>query len=161
MARDRNNSDGENKQSLFDSFWGGTNRTNESRDMGSFCMRGNATPDEEPMEEQGSTDISVGSVEKLDDDDDDNAKDVENGDGQTEEGDDEHASTVESMEGIDPFGAMVIGTICCWCKPVRTQSFKDWLYRTIYWTGLNKDQMIGGLVGKILPKVLSDYYAFF
>lgn len=42
-----------------------------------------------------------------------------------------------------------VGDINCYCLPVRVYGIKDFMYRTVGWTILNKEQILSAFTGKI------------
>lgn len=136
--------------SFFESLWGGTNGKGDSRNGNgmSFCLGNNTLRyddhDQQVLSSNASLNGSPEQVEENVNEDEEHGQITEAEQQQIEEGDEESDS--DSVEVIDPFSAMVVGAVCCWYNPIPIQSFKDFVYRTIYWTGLNKDQILGGLV---------------
>lgn len=41
-----------------------------------------------------------------------------------------------------------VGEMNCYCVPTRVYGFKDFIYRTLGWVLLNKEQILGGFTGK-------------
>jgi hypothetical protein len=41
-----------------------------------------------------------------------------------------------------------VGEMNCYCVPSRVYGFKDFLFRTLAWIMLNKEQIIGGFTGR-------------
>ena len=42
-----------------------------------------------------------------------------------------------------------VGDINCYCLPARVYGIKDFMYRTVGWTVLNKEQILTAFTGKI------------
>lgn len=51
-----------------------------------------------------------------------------------------------------------VGEVNCYCVPSRVYGFKDFMFRTVAWTLLNKEQIIGGLIIAItqIPEAVSS-----
>ena len=41
-----------------------------------------------------------------------------------------------------------VGEMNCYCVPTRVYGFKDFMFRSLGWTLLNKEQILGALTGK-------------
>jgi len=41
-----------------------------------------------------------------------------------------------------------VGEMNCYCVPTRVYGFKDFMFRTLGWTLLNKEQILGAFTGK-------------
>ncbi len=41
-----------------------------------------------------------------------------------------------------------VGEMNCYCVPSRVHGFKDFLFRTLGWMLLNKEQILGGFTGR-------------
>ena len=41
-----------------------------------------------------------------------------------------------------------VGEMNCYCVPSRVYGFKDFVFRSLAWTMLNKEQILGGFTGK-------------
>lgn len=42
-----------------------------------------------------------------------------------------------------------VGELNCYCVPTRVYGIKDFMFRTLAWLLLNKEQILGGLTGKL------------
>ena len=42
-----------------------------------------------------------------------------------------------------------VGEMNCYCVPTRVYGFKDFVFRTLGWTILNKEQILGAFTGKL------------
>jgi hypothetical protein len=43
-----------------------------------------------------------------------------------------------------------VGELNCYCVPSRVYGFKDFIFRTLAWFLLNKEQILGGFTGEYL-----------
>ena len=43
-----------------------------------------------------------------------------------------------------------VGEMNCYCVPTRVYGFKDFMYRTLGWTLLNKEQILGAFTGEYI-----------
>jgi hypothetical protein len=50
-----------------------------------------------------------------------------------------------------------VGEMNCYCVPTRVYGFKDFLFRTLGWSLLNKEQILGAFTGKKKKETRSAY----
>ena len=65
--------------------------------------------------------------------------------------DDENAEDMKPDKGVmynEEEYLAEVGEMNCYCVPTRVYGFKDFLYRTLGWALLNKEQILGGFTGE-------------